>query len=89
MQEKLQMERDDALEVITRALAGELEERGTKVDVVFRSSKADQTVFLRGVVARVEQMLRKRAEFNEDMVRRGIQDIMQIWHESWSLQLDS
>ncbi|MBU42328.1 MAG: hypothetical protein CMN76_03840 [Spirochaetaceae bacterium] len=85
MQDKLFMQRDDALEVITKALASELEERNTRLDSVLRSSKAEQTVFLRGVVSKVEQLLRKRTEFDEDMVKRGIQDVMRVWHDSWAL----
>ena len=85
MQRMLAMERDDALEIITRAVVAELEDRSTKLDAVMISSKAEQTVFLRGVVGKVEQQLRKRTEFNEDLVRRGIQEVMRLWHESWSL----
>ncbi|MEQ8352184.1 MAG: hypothetical protein RH862_11915 [Leptospiraceae bacterium] len=85
MQAKLAMDRDDALEVITKALVAELDDRSTKLDSVLRSSKAEQTVFLRGVLSKVEKILRKKDEFDEEMVRRGIQDVMQVWHESWSL----
>ncbi|MBI38933.1 MAG: hypothetical protein CMF59_04990 [Leptospiraceae bacterium] len=85
MQRMLAMGRDDALEIITRALVAELEDRATKLDAVLISSKAEQTVFLRGVVGKVEKQLRERSEFNEDLVRRGIQEVMRLWHETWSL----
>jgi hypothetical protein len=88
MQHMLMIDRDDALEIITKALVAELDDRNIRLEVVFKSSKAEQTAFLRGVVGKVERILRTRSEFEEDSVRRGIQHIMQMWHESWQLQTE-
>ncbi|MCB1166493.1 MAG: hypothetical protein KDK37_10050 [Leptospiraceae bacterium] len=85
MQEMLLLPRDEALDIITRALLDELGDRNTRLENVLRSSKAEQTAFLRGVVGKVEASLRQKDEYDEDAVSRGIQKIMKIWHESWSL----
>ncbi|MCB1325129.1 MAG: hypothetical protein H7A21_09740 [Spirochaetales bacterium] len=82
--EQLYLTPEEAVEVIGRAVRDELAARQTTLEILEAGSLADRTAFVRVVVGRVTDHLKKRGQYSEDRVRRATGEFMDALHRSWA-----
>ena len=79
----LSMFRDEAVEIIARALGTVIKQRKVALESLDVSSRAERAAFLRSTVHLVREELTARRTWREAEIEKALNCFMDVMHDSW------
>ncbi|MCB1308478.1 MAG: hypothetical protein KDK30_09875 [Leptospiraceae bacterium] len=76
---------EEAVKLIGGHLRAELQARHTSFESLEASGITDRTVFVRAVVNRVSDELKRSGKYADQRIERAIREFMESLHRSWEL----
>lgn len=79
----LGLSKEEAAEIIIRAIKKEITKRQTSLQEIDMRPRAERAAFIRATVKNVEEELLARKEWGETRIKEIIERFMGILHDSW------